>query len=221
MSLPKPYYSEDGITIYHADCRAILPDLEPVDLVLTDPPYGIGLANHDTTRKTNRSGTWSVVGDDSTVGQEVIDFCFERKFPLVAFASPKARWRGSWRQELIWDKGEAVGGGGDISTTWKMTHELILYAGTGTLCGSRTGSVLSFPVTQSQFPLHPTEKPVALCVYLLGRFAPTTVLDPFMGSGTTLVAAKLDNRKGVGIEIEERYCEIAANRLRQGVLDFG
>ena len=91
---------------------------------------------------------------------------------------------------------------------------------TGKLWGRRDGAVLRFPVTQRDYHHHPCAKPVGLLAYLIckttreGQF----ILDPFMGSGTTLVAAKLEGRQAVGIEMEERYCEIAAKRLEQGVL---
>jgi len=123
----KPYYQDDYCTIYHGDCREILPSLPKVDLVLTDPPYG-------------------------------------------------------WKTKLY----------GDSSNT-----------------RSRLTKV------------HPTQKPVALMAWCISIAKnPPLILDPFMGSGTTLRAAKDLGRKAIGIEIEEKYCEIAAKRLAQGVLEF-
>ena len=222
----KPYYEESGITIYHGDCREILPELPSVDLVLTDPPYGINLSNHDTTGRAARPPIgvhdYRVAGDSSSdCALWVLGWA--RNLPLIAFSSPKNPWPGEWRQWLVWDKGGAVGGGGDIGTCWKFSWELIQVARTGKLNGPRDESVLRYPVVQNDFALHPTQKPIRLIAYLAMKASPESrlILDPFMGSGTTLRAAKDLGRRAIGIEIDERYCEISAKRLAQGVLDFG
>ena len=214
-----PYYEQDGITIYHADCRDVLPTLEAgsIDLVLTDPPYGIGLEEH------GRNGyDWSITGDDDQeVGQSVIDWC--RKWPVIAFASPKKPWSGEWRQHLVWDKGPAVGGGGDPATCWKSTWELIQVSGTSPLNGPRDSAVLRYWIGQTNYQDHPCQKPVSLLRYLILKTTVDSalVLDPFMGVGSSLRAAKDLGRRAIGIEIEERYCEIAAKRLQQAVLPLG
>jgi len=223
---PKPYYEHAGITIYCADCRDILPHLPKVDLVLTDPPYGIGLSNHDTTGRTDRVSiavsTYHVEGDLSDdVALSVLGWA--DKLPVVAFASPKNPWPGAWRQWLVWDKGGAVGGGGDVEKCWKYNWELIQVARTPRLNGGRDSSVLRYVIRQNDFNCHPTQKPIRLLKYLAWKAtAPTDlILDPFMGSGTTLVAAKQLGRRAIGIEIEEKYCAIAIERLKQEVFDFG
>lgn len=211
-----PYYSKDGIEIYCGDCREILPTLPKVELVLTDPPYGVGLKEH------GRHGyDWKIQGDESqTVGQFVLDAAERDKLATIAFSSPMLPWRGKWRQHLVWDKSGAVGGGGDIATCWKFSFEVIQIARTPKLTGKRDEAVLRFPIERNHFKFHPTQKPLSLIKYLLSKASPATVLDPFMGSGTTLVAAKQLGRRCIGIEIEEKYCQIAVERLRQGVLDF-
>jgi DNA modification methylase len=213
----KPYYDDGkGIVIYHGDCRDVLPTLGAVDLVLTDPPYGIALEEH------GRNGyNWTITGDeDQGVGIEVLGLV--AGLPVIVFASPKKPWPGEWRQYLCWDKGPAVGGGGDRETCWKFDWELIQVARTPALAGKRESSVLRYWIGQRDYALHPNQKPVALLSYLINKAAKPswTVLDPFMGSGSTLVAAKAMGRRGVGIETDEGYCEIAAKRLAQGVL-FG
>lgn len=217
MSLPKPYYEQDGITIYHADCRDILPLLEPgsVDLVLTDPPYGIAYSNHG--RSNSRL---DIKGDESmVVGGHAIAWCAENELATVAFSDPMKPWPGNWRQHLVWDKGPAVGGGGDIPTCWKQSWESVQVARTGRLNGPRDEGVLRFHVGPIK-PYHPAEKPIALIKYLIGKTTDCgdVIFDPFMGSGTTLRAAKDLGRRAIGIELEERYCEIAAKRLQQSVL---
>jgi site-specific DNA-methyltransferase (adenine-specific) len=118
----------------------------------------------------------------------------------------------------VWDKGEHVAGGGDIATTWKPTWELIQIARTRPLTGRRDSAVLRFPAVTIDYDLHPSPKPVSLMRYLLRKAGHGTILDPFMGSGSTLVAAKDSGLRAIGIEIEERYCEIAASRCSQEVL---
>ena len=117
---------------------------------------------------------------------------------------------------LVWDTLGALGMG-DLSIPWKPSHQEIYVIGRG-FSGRRTSDVLSFHPTQStalRGKVHPHEKPVALMKELAGKCPEGTILDPFMGSGTTLRAAKDLNRKAIGIELEERYCEIAAKRMSQ------
>lgn len=210
-----PYYQHGGITIYHGDCRMLLPYAEPFDLLLSDPPYGIALEEH------GRNGyDWTVDGDCSQeLGQLVLDTI---PGPQIAFSHPMKPWAGEWRQFLVWDKGPTVGGGGDIATCWKQSWELIQVRRTPRLNGGRDEAVLQFHVTQQDYHWHPCQKPIPLLSYLIQKATAQdhTVLDPFMGSGSTLQAAKNLGRCAIGIEIEERYCEIAANRLAQEVMQF-
>lgn len=212
----KPYYQGDGVTIYHGDCFEVLPELPKVDLVLTDPPYGISL------KENGRNGhNWDISGDKTTVaGRHFLAWCERGNVPTVAFAHPRKPWPSDWRCLLVWDKGPTVGGGGDPSTCWKQTWELIQVARTGKLNGKRDEAVLRYHITQQNYHLHPCQKPIALLSYLIGKTTNVgdLILDSFAGSGSTLLAAKREGRKSIGIEIEEEYCEIAANRLAQGVL---
>lgn len=216
MSLPRPYYERDGITIYHGDCLEILPALHvaTVDLMLTDPPYGIALRNHGRNQND-----YTITGDESQdVGQSVIDSL--ATLPTIAFASPMRPWLGKWRQHLVWDKGPAVGYGGDIATCWKPCWELIQVRKNKPLNGPRDSAVLRFHVGSIKATGHPAEKPIELIRYLVGKASMPgdMILDPFMGSGTTLRAALDLGRQAIGIETEERYCEIAARRLEQAVM---
>lgn len=210
----QPCECADGIALYHADCLDVLPLLVPgrVDLVLTDPPYGIALAEH------GRNGhDWTVAGDaDQTLGIAALKQCADMS--TIVFASPQNPWPGQWRQHLVWDKGPAVGGGGDRRTCWKFSWELIQVRKTGPHRGQRDSSVLRYPMTQGDYHLHPNAKPLALLRYLITKASYGRVLDPFTGSGTTLRAAKDLGRRAIGIEIEEKYCEIAARRLEQEML---
>ena len=209
-----PYYDHAGITIYHGDCREILPEIGPVDLVLTDPPYGIGLESH-------RGANWSIEGDeDQSAGISAIELVND--LPRWFFCSPYAIWPGDWKDILVWDKGPALGGGGDPKKYFKRTFELILGSGQPAIYGKRDSAVLKYWMTPQQMIHHPNEKPLPLMSYLVKKLSieASLIIDPFMGSGTTLVAAKQLNRRAIGIEIEEKYCEVAARRLSQEVFQF-
>lgn len=217
----EPYYERDGVSIICGDCREMLPYIA-ADVLITDPPYGIGLRNGDVDG--HRSTTWDTVeGDhDTTVGRFAIEWADERELPAIVFASPWKPWGGSPRNQIVWDKGGAVGGGGDIATCLKRSWELIQVYRNGPMNGSRDESVWRFPITPRDTRLHICAKPVALMEALIVRFtsADDLVVDPFAGSGSTLVAAMLTGRQAIGIEISERNCEIAVKRLQQRLLGF-
>lgn len=227
----KPYYEHAGITIYHGDCREALPNCGIADLVATDPPYGVGYA---TARRSRRDKLRvPVVGDgDLSMFAEawplaLAQLCADRHW--YVFASPRRlpeaqQIVGGSKQVLAWDKGDR-GTVGDLEAGFGEAWEAILYGmkGRRQLFGARPRSVIRLDWSATLDPVHPTVKPIAL-LGMLVRWSTVegeTVLDPFMGSGTTLRAAKDLGRRAIGIEIEERYCEIAAKRLEQEVLDFG
>lgn len=206
-----PYYQDEHVTIWHGDCREVLPGLT-ADVLVTDPPYGI-----------DYSSGWdgvlprSIAGDKSTQARDQVLVLWSG--PALVFGTWKAPRPESTRMVLIWDTLGALGMG-DLSLPWKPSHQEIYVIGSG-FSGTRTSDVLSFAPCQAtalRGRMHPHEKPVALLVELISKCPQGTVLDPFMGSGTTLRAAKDLGRKAIGIEIEERYCEIAARRMEQGVL---
>jgi DNA modification methylase len=216
---PTPYYADDLVTIYHGDALDVLSRLMGRLLIVTDPPYGIGLANHGHANFRRRRVSWEIAGDhDQTLGQSAIDLAASLDWPTIAFAHPMRPWSGTWRQHLVWDKGGAFGGGGDPLTCWKQTWELIQVSRTGELSGPRDSAVLRFQPDKADYALHPSPKPVELLRYLIGKVADLPVVDPFMGLGSAVRAAKDLGRRAIGIEIEERYCEIAAQRCSQEVL---
>lgn len=221
-SAPQPYYADETTTIYLGDCREILPFLGPVGVVLTDPPYGISYrSNHNSSRR----GKWArwvryenlpgIVGDDAPLDPE---FLLEVDVPTVIFGGnycadqlPPAR---CW---LVWDKRDTIGPNrqADCELAWTNLDKpsrLYRHMWSGLLRAGEEN------VARSQ-KLHPHQKPVALMRWALDYTdSEGIVLDPFMGSGTTLRAAKDLGRRSIGIEIEERYCEIAVGRLSQEVL---
>jgi site-specific DNA-methyltransferase (adenine-specific) len=204
-----PYYSRSGITIYNADILDLLPTLPAPSIVITDPPYGIKLTNHGRS-----DSSYHVAGDqDQEIGTLVLDHY--QKAPTIAFASPMRPWPGRWRQHLVWSKGGHVGGGGDPNTCWKPTWELIQVRNTGKLSGSRDSAILRFAAVKADYRFCPTPKPIALLEYLIHKANKPgdLILDPFAGSGSTLIAAVHSGRHAIGIEIDERLCDIAASRL--------
>ena len=209
-----PYYQDDHCTIYHADCLDLIDRLD-FDVVVTDPPYG---SNHASGRDGPFKGT-AIANDHSTD---------ERDAMLAAVKNRPALVFGEWRnpipeakQALVWDKGLAAGMG-DLSIPWKPNWEMVFVLGIG-FAGSRGSGVLTgynVVTWASKGRTHPNMKPVELMRDLIQKCPDGVVLDPFAGSGSTLRAAKDLGRHAIGIEIEERYCEIAATRLGQEVLAF-
>ena len=197
----KPYYEEAGITIYHGDCRKVLPTLPKVDLVLTDPPYGMHKAAWDAEIVPVES--WLPLARE--LGPVVL-FCGVKGM----YDYPRPDWVMGWMRPGSIQRNGALRG----FNNWEPMLTYGLQA-----LENDVVVIPNFPDVDSVD--HPTPKPLKLILRLLVRLSGETILDPFMGSGTTLVAAKQLGRRAIGIEMEERYCEIAAKRLAQSVLDFG
>ncbi|MDH5738687.1 MAG: site-specific DNA-methyltransferase [Nitrospira sp.] len=212
MSLPTPYYDDgSGIVIYNADCRDIMPHLPKVDLVLTDPPYGMQFVSN------NRYIKHLKIYNDDVLPLDLIEMAIER---ANCAAYVFCRWNNLAmmpipKSVLVW-----------VKNNWSMgdlKHEhgrqweaCCFYAKDNHEFIKRIPDVLTADRTGND--LHPTEKPESLMGKLIACNVGGTILDPFMGSGTTLRAAKDLGRKCIGIEIEEKYCEIAVKRLAQEVL---
>ena len=220
-----PYYNHAGITIYHGDCRDILPHLEPVDLVLTDPPYGINVGNNQSGKET-RSGL-TVKGkyasyEDTPENYRLIIV------PAITEALGKAK-RGvvfGFPPNIFFLPPPSVIGGlfvpaGCGRNSWGWTNFMpVLFYGCAPNLDKGAKPTAIRTTDSGEKSDHPTPKPLKWLTWLvsLASTLPDTILDPFMGSGTTLVAAKHLGRKAIGIEIEEKYCEMAAKRLAQEVL---
>ncbi len=206
-----PYYSEDGITIWHGDCRAILPMLPEADLVLTDPPYGVELDY--ASFEDSPEAIFSIVRDILPVLRASVRRVVLTPGVKNMFLYPKPDHVGSF----FYPAGCGLNSWG--FTCWQpiFFYGKDPYGGKGSLPDSFVSS------EAAEKNGHPCPKPIGQWKWLLKRASldGDCVLDPFMGSGTTLRAAKDLGRSAIGIEIEERYCELAANRLRQSVMDFG
>jgi site-specific DNA-methyltransferase (adenine-specific) len=223
-----PYYEHGGITIYHGDSREIVPGIQ-ADVLVTDPPYGLNLGDHtqgdggqtgagyiskgryasyDDTENNLLSIVVPVVGAALAITKRGLVFCAgskARHFPEPAAMGgvfiPNAVGRTSWGFTSI-AHALLYGTSPHISKGCRATAISLT-------CGAERNG-------------HPCPKPLRWMLWAVdvASVKGETILDPFMGSGTTLVAAKDLGRKAIGIEIEERYCEIAAKRLSQEVMQF-
>ena len=188
------YYEEKepDLKIYCGDCLEIMPLLEKVDLVVTDPPYGIGISSNPFRQKHEKSN-W----DDSPCSEEIIKLMIQKSFDQVI-------WGGNYfglpasQGFIIWDKLQPQ----DFSSS------MCEFAWWSKQCPAK---IFRKSVT-SYSKQHPTQKPLEIIKWCL-NLNEGDVLDPFLGSGTTLVACKELNRNGIGIEISEKYCEISKKRL--------
>ena len=235
----KPYFERDGITIYHGDCREILPTIatESVGLVLTDPPYGINLDTANAKRgrggpvrakgaperspkqKPVPASDYAPVHGDAEPYDPSPLLRFTR---LIVFGGNHFANRlpesPSW---LVWDKVANLRSDRPLGFNDNADAELIWtnLGGPARILRHQWIGIMK-GTERGEARVHPTQKPVALMRWLIGYYSQSgdLILDPYMGGGSTLVAARDTGRRAIGIEIEERYCEITARRLDQMVL---
>jgi site-specific DNA-methyltransferase (adenine-specific) len=214
----KPYYEQDGITIYHGDCREVLRSVpaSAADLILTDPPYNVGIEYGDNTNDHQSASdyqgwchSWFIeckrIAPTIALTPGIVNlrtwYAIEAASWVIAWHKPAAMGRSpfgfcNWEPVLVWGKSRGRSG---------------------------VDVVTAGIVPDGEIDGHPCPKPIRWAAQLIALLAPLEgglIVDPFAGSGTVLRAAKDAGFRAIGIEIEERYCEIAAKRLAQGVL-FG
>lgn len=209
----KPYYQDDRCTIYHGDSRKVWPMLPKCNLLLTDPPYGIAWEGSNASTKE-----WKGIAGDNDIelarwlcgmlwqADEAVIFganCFPQLLPH----------RGRW---ICWDKRLTEAADKMLGSAFELAW-CSRVSGFDRMVRKLHGGVVN---ADGGKRVHPTQKPSALFKQIIGDMFPKaeTIVDPFMGSGSVLLAAKLEGRKAIGIEVEEQYCEAAAKRLAQGVL---
>ncbi len=250
----KPYYSDKWVTIYHGDCREILPQLPKVDIVVTSPPYNAGMEYEDwLTPAEYQSNTQQYA---RVISESILDTgrlclnCSNQQFtdrnktdvfsPLYIWWSELVNAGLRFRDIIVWDQGNsgsktAWGSWLSASAPWfRHMVESILIVHKGNWKRNKKGTSTievdtfmrltkdKWRFSSERDRLHPAPFPDYLamsCLQLLS-FLEDTVLDPFLGSGTTAYCAKKLNRHCIGIEIKEKYCEIAANRCRQDVMEL-
>ena len=210
----KEYYKTDNGVLYHGDCLEIMSELEPVDLVLTDPPYGIkaystGVMGGGVLAKQSKykATTW----DNSIPDKKIFDLVIAKSKNQIIFGGnyfvEYLKNSSCW---LVWNKDNGNNNFADCELAWtsfKTATRIIKWRWQGMLKEA--------PETR----YHPTQKPVGLFAWILDKYSkPTdTILDCFLGSGTTAIACERLNLKWIGIEKEEKYCEIAVKRIKQEV----
>lgn len=209
-----PYYQDEHVTLYHGDCLEIDAWLA-ADVLVTDPPYG--MAYESGFRPTHDP----IHGDKSPLTRDQMLLRWPATKPAALFGTWKVPRPPGVSQLLIWHK-RGAGYLGDVKMPWgNVTEEIYVIGGGWT--GPRTGNVLETDASPSADTTrigHPTPKPVGLMERIIERAPGGAIADPFAGSGSTLLAARNLGRHAIGVEIEERYCEIAARRLAQNTL-FG
>jgi site-specific DNA-methyltransferase (adenine-specific) len=244
-----PYYDEGGITIYHGDCREIIPQVGPVKMVFTDPPYGHNNNNGDLIHRrelalglvpcTNEVQPGArPIANDGPEANDLVRWMFAATAKLLSPGDcccccgggggpdPQfARWSlwmdevYDFKQMVVWDKGPL-----GMGWHYRRSYETILVGQVpGAACcwydeTNRIENIIRhIPKVIPTASDHPTQKPPKLAGHFIQLHSRpgNIVLDPFMGSGTTLVAAKNLGRRAIGIEIEEQYCELAVKQLAQ------
>jgi len=242
--LPEPYYHDEssGITIYHGDCLEVMRGIPEgsVDMVLADPPYGTTACKWDTIIPLEPM--WEQLKRIVKPNGAIV-MTASQPFTSALVMSNVKMFKYCW----VWQKRTSANVGAARFQPMKVHEDVVVFGGkykpqmaTGKMRmrggkaanGTANGAMPAvyypsdqyYPVSildiKTERGLHPTQKPVALMEYLIRTYTnpDETVLDFTMGSGTTGVACVKLSRKFIGIEIEEKYCEIAANRLRQRVL---
>lgn len=219
----KPYYEDEWVRLYHGDCREVTAWLE-ADVLVTDPPYGIAWSRSSNAARSSKAHN-GIANDADTAARDSALLLWGDG-PAVVFGSLYAPFAPNLRQVLIWQKPADAGVIGS-TTGYRRDAEAVFLCGSWPVTPAHSSSVIRSTVPNVGNPSspagltgHPHSKPVDLMGRLILNAPGETVADPFAGSGSTLVAAKWAGRRAIGVELEERYCEIAAKRLAQDTL-FG
>jgi len=221
-----PYYQDDHVTLYHGDCLELADYWLDADVLVTDPPYGVRMKSRpgDGGKAKQQVHILDVIaGDIDTNARDAALTAWGGARPAIVFGAWKVQRPAGVRSLLIWNKEGAYSG--PLNAAFFTNHEEIYVIGEG---WRKSSPPLRSVITTTEHRSvaaakagHPTPKPIGLMETLLDRCPPGVIADPFAGSGSTLAAAKNSGRKAVGVELEERYCEIIAKRLSQEVLDLG
>ena len=215
----KPYYQDEWVTLYHGDCLEITEWLN-ADVLITDPPYGQNYKSN--MNRGNRTNWHDVINGDANaeLRDKSLELWGDEKAGLV-FGTWKVEKPQQTKQTVIWDK-TPCGFMGDLSIPFGSAHEEIYCIGKTGWTGTREASIINVQMLMSgdsNRPDHPTPKPIGLMEKLISKTT-GVIADPFAGSGATLVAARNLGRKVIGIELEEKYCKLIADRLSQQVFVF-
>lgn len=212
------YYQDDYVTLYHGDALVLFQPWCAADVLVTDPPYGIAWkkGQNNAAKSTAHKGIQN--DEDTATRDKALEMWGSR--PAIVFGSFRAPAPPRVKQTLVWQKPIDAGVVGS-TTGYRTDTELIFLTGLHKQRPPQRSSVLTSHGGVSRYRTeHPHSKPAAILEQLI-EWTDGVIADPFAGSGSTLVAAKALGRKVIGVELEERYCEIIAKRCAQEVLDFG
>lgn len=219
----KPYYSAALVTLYHGKAEEV-PEWLTADVLVTDPPYGIGWRKNENRRAKSRRHE-GIANDTDTITRDVA-LCAWGNKPAMAFGSLYAPFPADLRHICIYRKSADAGVIGS-TTGFRRDVEAIFLTGPWPRRNPLWSSVLTSRATNVGNPSspagrtgHPHAKPGDLMETLIAACPPGVIADPFSGGGSTLIAARSLSRPAIGVELEERYCEIIAQRLDQGCFDF-
>lgn len=211
------FYEDEYVELHHGDCRAVR-GWTRADVLVTDPPYGIGwkLGENRAAKSKRHDG---ILNDDDTSARDTaLELWGDR--PSAVFGSWRAPFPADVRQTLVWRKPKDAGVVGS-TTGFRNDTELIFLRGGWPKRTSEWSSVLETDTGMHTYLNgHPHSKPVALIMRLIDAAPPGVIADPFAGSGSTLIAARNLGRKAIGVEVEERYCDLIVKRLSQQAFDF-
>jgi site-specific DNA-methyltransferase (adenine-specific) len=220
-----PYFDDGTVQLWHGDCRELTAWLD-ADVLVTDPPYGRGWRQGNLKSNGGNDGHAGIANDrDTSVRDAALKEWGTR--PAVVFGDPLLPPPDGAKITLVYLKAVDAGMRGAIGGYRRDIEAVYLLGGFRSGLGGRSALLRSSTRMQSSPNgltgryQHPHAKPVDVLEQLISACPPGVVADPFCGSGSTLVAARNQGRRAVGVELEERYCEIAARRLSQTALDFG
>lgn len=219
--MTEPYYEDELVTLYHGDCLEVAEWLV-ADVLVTDPPYGIAWTQGDyngSGRRSSHRVHAGIANDTTTTVRDAALTLWGNNRPSVVWGSVRAPFPSGVVQTLVWKKGIDSGLVGS-TTGYRNDVELVFLRGPHPRRNGERSSVLESRGGMGRYRNeHPHAKPPLLIEQIID-WLPGAIADPFAGSGSTLLAARNLGRKAIGVELEERYCEITARRLDQMCLDF-